>query len=94
MEKMLEAGGFESDNPKDYIRFDDLDTLNRMALLKRDEARGVEQVLIERNRDKFQNIINSISICKKKYSKYTAFGKMYLETNDVYIKYKKRGLVN
>ncbi len=93
--KMLEAGGFESDNPKNYIRFDDLDTLNRMDPLKRDEARGVEQVLIERNRDKFQNIINSISQFNIiKYSKYTEFGKKYLETNSVYNGYKEKGLVN
>ncbi len=90
--KKLESEGFKSENPEDFIRFENLEPLNKKSL-KRDEARGVEQVLIERN-PKFQNIINSISIYSKKYDKYTEFGKIYLETNDVYNKYREQKAVN
>lgn len=93
-EKKLKEEGFESENLEDYKRFEYLEPLNEEAPLTRDEARGVEQVLIERNRDNFQNKLNSIGIFNKKYYPYTNFGKAYLETNDVYLKRKAEGVVN
>lgn len=83
-------------------RFDNLLQLNDLVkdgnLLTKDQARGVEQVIIERNRNnedgkKLQNKLNSISVANIKYL-YTLFGIKYLETNDVYNRYKKEGVIN
>ena len=79
-------------------RFDALEVLNDpikdVDLFTKGEARGVEQVIIERNRDNFQNKINSISLLNLHYFEYTSFGKVYLENNDKYNEYKKEGLIN
>lgn len=77
-------------------RFDNLLQLNDLVkdgnLLTKDQARGVEQVIIERNRE-FENQINSISVFNINYL-YTLFGEKYLETNMVYNRYKEDGVVN
>jgi len=76
-------------------RFDYLAPLNSNEILTKKQARGVEQVLIERNRGNFQNLINSISIFNlPDYVTYTMFGTVYLTTNQVYNEYKSLGLVN
>lgn len=82
---------------EDVIRFNDLVQINPEPLTK-NQARGVEQVIIERNRNnedgkKLQNKLNSISVANIKYL-YTLFGIKYLETNDVYNRYKKEGVIN
>ncbi len=56
-------------------------------------ARGVEQVLIERNRGTFKNKINSISVFNPWYASATAFGKAYLSVNAVYQTLKCQGKV-
>ena len=77
-------------------RFDFTIPLNLIPL-RRLEAKGVEQVLIERNKPPkgiFTNNINSISPFNPIYPIARSFGVLYLNTNTVYNVYKFLKLVN
>ncbi len=76
---------------EDVIRFNDLVQINPEPLTK-NQARGVEQVIYERNKGEFQNKIGSISVLRKDfYNTYTLFAIEYLKTNIVYNIYKQKG---
>lgn len=81
-------------------RFDYLDTLNDKVkdggMLTKTQARGVEQVIYERNRERegFQNKIGSISRFNAIYADAFSFGEACLETNYKYNDYKSKGLID
>ena len=77
-------------------RFDFISSITQEPL-SRIHARGVEQVLIERNKPPkgiFENKINSISPLNFRYASAHRFGEQYLETNTKYQLLKRMGKVN
>ena len=77
-------------------RFDFISSITQEPL-SRIHARGVEQVLIERNKPQkgiFENKINSISPLNFRYASAHRFGEQYLETNTKYQLLKRMGKVN
>jgi predicted GIY-YIG superfamily endonuclease len=63
-------------------RFDYLSKITKQKLTRR-QARAIEQVLIELNRGKFQNLINSISSERDWYDEAKSWGFSWLENMDI-----------
>ena len=78
-------------------RFDHLQTLNSSAMTK-NQARAVEQLIIERNpktiRPTWQNKINSISKLNILYWAAMPYAESFLETNIFYDAYRTAGKIN
>ena len=60
------------------VRFDYLDVITPEKMTRR-QARAIEQVLIEKNRKTFQNIINSISKKRSWYKEAIKWGESWLK---------------
>ncbi|MFT3951682.1 MAG: RHS repeat-associated core domain-containing protein [Oscillospiraceae bacterium] len=70
----------------------DLVSLNKTPM-KRNQARGVEQYIIEKN-PQFTNKINSISKYNILYPVAIRFGRIFTNSNSRYLSYREKGWVN